>query len=1310
MNSSLWESVRSEESRDSTPDDVVTFAQLLERMADQNRQIKLAAAKKKLKEFQQKTVPTPPSAGPKKKRRIKIESFLQVLASDVSQSNGFSQDASDELKMEAEEAGADPELLSNASAVNPEHVADSQVITPPSHRDLLRFHSALLKENSHQTFLLSIVSLSLCLSGSSLNSSCVSASVPQQRGAAEENGVEHPPVESRPLSSTESLRQLSQQLNGLLSEVRSCSSLIRPDLQRNDTSSGAYINGDGEPPALSGKELESRNQELAAALDSSALSNAQLSSELEVLVRACRSRLSSCFVSCESEKRLRVSAADEAVPRSVGAAAEGDPLITELFLILPLFLREISITVASLFSDLQERKEFEQKFTKEQGAMREQLQVHIQTIGILVSEKSELQTALSYTQQAARQKTAEAEDLSSRLAASKQRVSELERTLSSVSTQQKQLEKLCELSERGEQELIRTGRDLLEAHEKLEYSRVEGGLLCWVHQAAASPDDAGLVCCSSVSEEWRQQSSELSEQLKRSVEENTALNQEREELRRRLEMADVMLQQFSSESGPPSEKQQLQLLLEEKHQLEARATQLVESLAQLRAERDQYAAQIQEDGRVWKERTEQLLVQGIKAVGEPRTARVFGSFCLRLLIGPCWDGVRSMSEERESASAQIQELQEKISELESTAGEETSAKHIEDQSYTSFIHNETDLCLPSTAQTSREHELRAASPSSEPSERERALEQSLELLSQERDALSLQYQAQVGDNEQLSRLVEEQERRLQDLEAQIEAAADEAQNRLRILEETQSDKATISRALTQNRELKDQLEELQSGFVRLTNENMELTSALQSEQHVKKEIARKIGTLQEDLHSSRDQLQERSGELAAVQDQRDQCVAHLQQYTAGYQQLLEERERLHAYILQQTERMQLEEEQSRAQLEQSYTQLQEAQELKVEVQELLSGSTLDSSHRDQGDGLESHSTPENFQKPALIVPEDFQSREEMEEFIRSSLSHLEAERDEMSRRFEEERRLHQTLRQQVAGINHEHQTHGADAGVPLEVHEALRAAMEKLQERFTRLMQEKADLRERLEELEHRCIQLSGETDTIGEYIALYQNQRAVMKQKQMEKEQYISLLARDKEEMKGKLSELQDLVLRLLGERNEWYSRYIRAVRSSAGEELLHPREESRGTEETTGHNERLHMLTSNLERKGRSQCINDVTPLVQVFARKLMGGELEFCNQSSSSNQQNEAVEVYLPMDPGQKAVAPSSDPHPSASAPEHPGGAEGVSAGPGEDGTARQIMQLLQEIQNPQVRPLATGENPCIPFFYRPDEHEEVKILLV
>lgn len=56
--------------------------------------------------------------------------------------------------------------------------------------------------------------------------------------------------------------------------------------------------------------------------------------------------------------------------------------------------------------------------------------------------------------------------------------------------------------------------------------------------------------------------------------------------------------------------------------------------------------------------------------------------------------------------------------------------------------------------------------------------------------------------------------------------------------------------------------------------------------------------------------------------------------------------------------------------------------------------------------------------------------------------------------------------------------------MPVEVHHALQTAMEKLQHRFTSLMQEKADLKERVEELEHRCIQLSGETDTIGVTVA----------------------------------------------------------------------------------------------------------------------------------------------------------------------------------------------------------------------------------
>lgn len=1041
-------------------------------MADQSRQIKLAAAKKKLKEFQQKSAPSPVSSGPKKKRKVKGAGLTDGTSTDRHSPDQDHADVgvrdSPVSQMQEDASSAEPARCSPVSNTS-----------------------------------------------AATNSESLTDNIALQNCDPDANGDEHSLGESRPLSSTESLRQLSQQLNGLLSE-----------------SPSSYVNGDSGPSPVSERELEIRIQELAAALDSSTLTNSQLTSKIETLMTQSQ----------------------------------------------------------QLSDQLQkERKEFEQKFVKEQGAMREQLQVHIQTIGILVSEKSELQTALSYTQQAARQKTGEAEELNNRFQASKQRISELERTLSSVSTQQKQIEKHSKELEKD--------RDGL---------RVE------------------VLRLKNLGEEMKQQGSELAEQLKLRVSENGALTMELDDLRKRLEMADVMLQQFSSQSGPASEHQQLQLLLEEKHQLELHTAQLIESVAQLQRERDQYAEQIQEEGRVWKDRTEQLLTQ-----------------------------VTLMSEERDRTAAQIQELQEHITELKNAA-----------------------------ALKCQEQETQPVPQSAGPSDRELDLEESLQTLQQEKEGLSLQYQAQVRDNEQLSRLVQEQESRLEELERQAERASEEAQDKLRILEDVQSDKATISRALTQNRELKDQLAELQNGFVKLTNENMELTSALQSDQHIKKEIARKMGQLQEDLHNAKEQLQERMQECSSIQEQRDQYLAHLQQYSNGYQQLATEREQLHKQFLQQTQlmdRLQHDEVQGKVQLEQSQTLLQQAQErlnqlakdneqLKTEVQELLNSSALNTSLRDQGDGVESHSLPENFQKSSIAIPEDFESREEMEDFLHSALSHLEGERDEVLRRLEDERRHHQAALQQVAAMSHEHHHHhstcsetGSSGGVPVEVHEALRIAMEKLQERFTGLMQDKVDLKERVEELEHRCIQLSGETDTIGEYIALYQNQRAIMKQKHIEKEEYISMLAKDKEEMKAKLAELQDLVMRLVGERNEWYTRYMSAIHNPdllpAGEDDVHPAES------------RMELNAVD------SPASMDMSAAVDLAPDSQARTELGPAGNSEGT----------------EPAVGPSLRPR--------------------EDGTARQIMQLLQEIQNPQARPAPfLGENPCIPFFYRPDDNDEVKIMVI
>uniref|UniRef100_A0A3Q3FZP8 Golgin A2 n=1 Tax=Labrus bergylta TaxID=56723 RepID=A0A3Q3FZP8_9LABR len=959
------------------------------------------------------------------------------------------------------------------------------------------------------------------------------------------NGNESLTEENRPLSSTESLRQLSQQLNGLVSET-----------------SSAYVNGDGAP-LVSERELESQNQELAAALESSNLTNSQLNTKLDQLVQHSQ----------------------------------------------------------GLSDQLQkERKEFEQKFSKEQGAMREQLQVHIQTIGILVSEKSELQTALQYTQQAARQKSGEAEELNNRLQATKQRVSELERTLSSVSTQQKQFEKHNKEFEKE--------RDSL----RLEVFRL-----------------------SNLSEESQQQSSELSEQLKLRSEENVAMRLELEELQKRLEMADLMLQQFTNQSEPSSASQQVQLLAEEKQQLEAHNHQLIESIARLQTERDVYAGQIQEEGRIWKDKTEQLLTQ-----------------------------VSLVAEERDRNISRVQELEASITEL----------KHA-----TALLSQE------------RHSQKEAAPQSSGPSESEVALQEALSTLQQEKDALTAQFQAQLRDNQQLSRLCAEQETRLGEMERQVESQVQESDDRRRMLEDVQSDKATISRALTQNRTLKDQLAELQNGFVKLTNENMELTTAIQSEQHVKKELARRMGELQENLHNVKEQLELKSKEAQGLLEQRDQVAAHLQQYCAGYQTLASEREQLNHHYLQQVQlmdRLQHDESHGRVQLEISHNQLKQAQEhlellvrdneqLKAEVNELLNSSGLSPSPRDQGDGVESQSLQESPKKSSsIVIPEDFESQKEMEEFIRGALAELEADRDEARRQLEEEHRLHMAARHQATvalSLQHQHQSHEpahdhhhehehtqdqhshcehshehSDGGVPVEVHQALQAAMEKLQRRFTSLMQEKADLKERVEELEHRCIQLSGETDTIGEYIALYQSQRAIMKQKHQEKEQYISMLAQDKEEMKAKLAELQDLVMRLVAERNDWYSRYTGAVSGAGtvnpdllpvGEDHTHPEHQAHTHTEFNAVNGAEAM---------------EVIPLSEPAT----GEEASSAHTLSSGSAQTDSKPMV-----------------------------------PKEDGTAQQIMQLLQEIQNPQRAPRSPpflGENPCIPFFYRPDEQDEVRILVV
>ncbi|XP_030316972.1 golgin subfamily A member 2 isoform X7 [Calypte anna] len=1004
-------------------------------MADGSRQSRLAAAKKKLKEYQQKNNPGA-TAGTKKKRKTQEDSR--------------------------------PETPTNNDLQPPEHIQNIlKVLVSDLNRSNGVAIPSLDKRKIHET--------------------------EDHKNALDEN---------RSFSSTESLRQLSEQLNGLVSQ------------------STSYVNGESAVSSTNIKEMETRYQELAVALDSSNLTNKQLVTKIEELKQQNQ----------EAVNQLE-----------------------------------------------KEKKEFEQKFSKEQAALREQLQVHIQTIGILVSEKSELQTALGHTQQAARQKSGEAESLAARLHSSRQRVSELERTLSSISMQQKQ-------SEKHNKELVKERDDL-----KLElYKR------------------------SKSSEEIKQQNSELSEKVHSLVSKNSAMKLDMEDLQKKLEMAELMIQQFSNQAGSLDANQQFQMALEEKASLETQVAQLSESLHQLQAERDQYVEKLKEERSIWQQRVEQLSEQ-----------------------------VHTMVEEKEKHMAHIRELEADIAEL--------------------------------LSKSVKPMDTEPSSPAG-PTAAELSLQEEIQRLLQEKEELHGQYQAQVRDNEQLSHLNQEQEERLLELEKAVQRYNEESADRQQILEDMQSDKATISRALSQNRELKEQLAELQNGFVKLTNENMEVTSALQSEQHVKKELAKKLGQLQENLAELKETLELKTQEARGLQEQRDQLYSHLQQYMVAYQQLAAEKEELHKQYLLQTQimdRLQHEEVQGKVTVEMHLKELQqtkesleavakENKELQAQISQLaadLDGRIL---HRLEGDGVESEAVTEEIQTSSFVIPEKFDSHEEMVTFLTSAMSQVEKDREDMRQQLAAQKQQCRSLLQQMAALRQEQQHNFMLGGgsttdtVPVEVHEALKTAMEKLQTRFTELMQEKVDLKERLEELEHRCIQLSGETDTIGEYIALYQSQRAILKQRHQEKEEYISRLAQDKEEMKIKLLELQDLVMRLVRERNEWYNKYVGAAQTP---ELAASQNES--------------ML-----------------PMERHIELNATDGEgLREVNLSDEAEQEAAVLHQsrFPPAD--NKTAQPSQ-----------------------EDPTAKQIMQLLREIQNPQERLGSLLENPCIPFFYRADENDEVKIMVV
>ncbi|XP_060056245.1 golgin subfamily A member 2 [Erinaceus europaeus] len=378
-----------------------------------------------------------------------------------------------------------------------------------------------------------------------------------------------------------------------------------------------------------------------------------------------------------------------------------------------------------------EKKDFEQKFAKEQGALRAQLHVHIQTIGILVSEKSDLQTALGHTQQAVRRKEGEAEELATKLHTSRLRVMELERTLSAAASRQKRAEK--------------DNKELSQERDSLKMK---------------------LYKNNKNNEDLKQLNSELEEKLRICVKEKATLQLGLDDVKKQLEMSELLLLQYSSPSEVATDNQQFQQALEVRTHLEKEVEQLKMLLKNLQIDRDNYAQRLNNEMSFWQGKMQQLL-----------------------------DQMTTLKEEKEKSMNKVEELETYVTELKS------------------------QMAVPSPPE-----------PPQGPSEMEQRLQTKTEQLQKKLEDLAARLEEQVKNNElNQSNLV--QGCRLAELEQEAEIWGDQAETRKTILETMENDRTTISRAMLQNQQLKEQLAELQDGFIKLVNKKTQEAANLQQQQN-----------------------------------------------------------------------------------------------------------------------------------------------------------------------------------------------------------------------------------------------------------------------------------------------------------------------------------------------------------------------------------------------------------------------------------------------------------------------------------------------
>ncbi|XP_034109614.1 golgin subfamily A member 2 [Drosophila albomicans] len=431
--------------------------------------------------------------------------------------------------------------------------------------------------------------------------------------------------------------------------------------------------------------------------------------------------------------------------------------------------------------------------------------------------------------------------------------------------------------------------------------------------------------------------------------------------------------------------------------------------------------------------------------------------------------VTQLTQDKDQAAIQYQNYVANLNERNSELGEECSQlKERERQlvDHVGGLEREIQKNLALQAQykeaaTQQEQTLKEPTPEAVPSAELKELQDRISDFEFERHEFLLKIKSQ-DDQLQLK------DEAFSELQQELHRLQTEQPDQVKLMATMESDKVAASRALSQNVEMKQQLDELEQRFVQLTNDKVELVNKLDAEQFANREMRTNYTSMEQKLQTNEERFKFKDEEMIRLSHEN----VELQRTQLMLQQQLDRLQHYEAKAYHSDE--------------------------PKEATEITEGAVEAQEH-------DHHHHHEHDHNAHAHEHGDHQHNHNHDHDHTHDHHHHHAH---------DEHHAHND--------DHAHSEHCSSGKTPsLPTAEAV----EKLQSRFTTLISQVADLTEEKHSLEHLVLQLQSETETIGEYIALYQTQRRMLKQREYEKAAQMRLLKAEREQLREKIDVLNKLV-----------------------------------------------------------------------------------------------------------------------------------------------------------------------------------------